>query len=76
MKLKEGYSLVWGDTVGNGCGSGGYADVDVVYHGAVVRTLRTCPCGRGCANRDCVVDDWGRHDTDIEDIRADVEVSE
>ena len=71
MKLKEGYALVWGDVVGQGCGSGGYVDVDIVFNGDIISTVRTCPCGRGCGNRACVRDDFGYHDTDIEDIRND-----
>lgn len=71
MKLKKGYALVWGEQIGRTCGSGGTVEVAVTYHGEVVRCLTTCTCGRGCGNRACVRDDWGYHDTDIEDIRED-----
>ena len=73
MILKDGYSLVWGKAVGNSCGSGGYAEVTINFHGKPVRKMETCLCGRGCGGYAWVRDDWGYHDTDIEDIRADCE---
>lgn len=72
MELKTGYALIWGDQTGGTCGSGGTVAVDVIYRGECVRTLVTCPCGRGCGNKAVVTDEWGYHDTDIEDIRADL----
>ena len=35
--------------------------------------VKTCRCGRGCSNNDCIRDDWGYHDTDIERYRVDDE---
>lgn len=70
MKLKDGYSLFWHDPIGSSCGSGGRTRVDLLYKGDLVKRFETCICGRGCANRDCVIDNWGAHDTVIEEYRV------
>lgn len=74
MKLKKGYSLVWGETEGRGfCGDGTTVPVDLVHDGQVVAHYVTCPCGRGCGNKDVVLcDALGSHDLEpeIEEARA------
>lgn len=73
MVLKDGLHLRFGDFASNDptCGAGDSCAVDIVAdNGAVVWHGVTCPCGRGCGGKDCVVDDWGRHDTDVEPFRA------
>lgn len=74
MKLKDGYSIVWGERSGpNGCGSGTTVTVSLTRDGRTVKQFLTCPCGRGCGNKDCVVDYWGDHDCEpeIEAVRID-----
>lgn len=39
--------------------------------GNIVTSGVTCGCGRGCCNYDCIRDEWGYHDTDIEEYRDD-----
>lgn len=75
MELKENLELVFGESIGRTCGSGGYTPVWIEDRttGEVVWSGETCICGRGCGNRDCVRDDWEHHDTDIEQFRADCE---
>lgn len=74
MKLKDGYSLVWGERSSHlGCGAGTTVQVELVKDGQVVKQFITCPCGRGCGGLDCVSDDWGDHDCtpEIEAARDD-----
>lgn len=74
MKLKPGYALIWGERPDDqGCGSGAIVNVALTSDGQTVATFTTCPCGRGCGDKDVVVDDWGYHDTDpaIEAVRLD-----
>lgn len=74
MKLKNGYDLVWGERSDDrGCGSGTTVNVELTHDGQTVAAFVTCPCGRGCGNKDCVVDNWGYHDTEpeIEAVRID-----
>lgn len=71
VKIKSGLKLSYGEAVGRSCGSGGYTPVLIVDEktGKTVWAGVTCLCGRGCGNHDCVRDDWGYHDTDIEEFR-------
>lgn len=75
MKLKKGYSLVWGEPEGPGyCGDGTTVPVSLVRDGQIVAKFVTCPCGRGCGNKDVVLcDALGSHDLEetIEEVRAD-----
>lgn len=73
MKLKFNLDLVCDFYSGGYCGDGGYRLVRLVgkNSGLTVWSGMTCTCGRGCGNKDCVIDDWGYHDTDIEQYRAD-----
>lgn len=74
MKLKHNYQLVWGERSSDwGCGSGTTVKVELTHDGQTVAAFVTCPCGRGCGNKDCVVDDLGYHDTEpeIEAVRLD-----
>lgn len=74
MKLMDGYDLVWGERSSDlGCGSGTTVKVELTHDGQTVAAFITCPCGRGCGNKDCVVDDCGYHDTEqqIESVRID-----
>lgn len=75
MKLKKGYSLVWGEPEGHGfCGDGTTVPVSLVRDGQIVAKFVTCPCGRGCGNKDVVLcDALGSHDLEpeIEEVRAD-----
>lgn len=75
MKLKKGYSLVWGEPEGRGfCGDGTTVPVSLVRDGQIVAKFVTCPCGRGCGNKDVVLcDALGSHDLEpaIEEARAD-----
>ena len=73
MKFRNNLELKYGKPVGETCGSGGYTPVRLVgkNSGLAVWQGVTCICGRGCCGRDCVRDDWGDHDTDIEQWRAD-----
>lgn len=74
MKLKPGLRLQMQDIDphGNaGCGSGGRRNWRIINaNGKVVAKGITCMCGRGCCNTDCICDDWGYHDTDIEEFRS------
>nr|DAI10833.1 MAG TPA: protein of unknown function (UPF0146) [Caudoviricetes sp.] len=74
MKLKSGFALVLGEFSSDlGCGSGTTVKVTLTRDGLPVTTFTTCPCGRGCGGKDCVVDNWGYHDTEpeIEAVRLD-----
>ena len=74
MKLKEGYSIVWGERSGpEGCGAGTTVEGFLTRNGSIVAEFATCPCGRGCGNKDVVVDVWGDHDCEpeIEGVRID-----
>lgn len=74
MKLKPGYALIWGERSDErGCWSGTTVNVELTRDGQTVAAFTTCPCGRGCGNKDCVVDDLGYHDTEpeIEAVRLD-----
>ena len=74
MKLKKGYTLVWGERSDErGCGYGTTVKVELTRDGQTVAAFTTCPCGRGCGGKDCVVDDCGYHDTEpeIEAVRLD-----
>ena len=74
IKMKEGYSLVWGERSSDlGCGSGTTVEVFLMRNGSIVAEFVTCPCGRGCGNKDCVVDYCGDHDCEpeIEAVRID-----
>lgn len=67
MKLKEGYALVWGERSDpNGCGSGTTVTVSLTRDGRTVKQFLTCPCGRGCGNKDVVTDPCGCHDCEME----------
>ena len=72
VNMKEGYSL-WVEHLENsGCTNGNYPAYEVLdEEGNVVQSGITCRCGRGCSGTDCIRDDWGDHDTDIENYRAD-----
>lgn len=74
MKLKKGYSLVWGEPKGRGfCGDGTTVPVSLVRDGQIVAKFVTCPCGRGCGCKDVVsCDALGTHDLEreIEEVRA------
>lgn len=74
MKLKKGYLLVWGKPKGCGfCGDGTTVPVSLVREGQIVAKFVTCPCGRGCGNKDVVLcDALGTHDLEreIEEARA------
>ena len=70
--LRQGFSLWLEDMENTGCSNGNYHGYEIRdSEGRAVRSGLTCGCGRGCANTDCVRDDWGDRDTDIEDFRAD-----
>lgn len=74
MQLKNGYALVWGKLSSDrGCGAGTTVRVELTRDGQTVAAFVTCPCGRGCGDKDCVVDDFGYHDTEptIEAVRLD-----
>lgn len=74
MKLMDGYDLVWGERSSDrACGSGTTVKVALTRDGQTVAAFTTCPCGRGCGNKDCVVDNLGYHDTEpeIEAVRLD-----
>ena len=48
--------------------------VSLVRDGQIVAKFVTCPCGRGCGNKDVVLcDALGSHDLEetIEEVRAD-----
>lgn len=74
MKLKPGLQLQMQEVDSNsnaGCCGGGRRNWRIINAaGKVVAKGITCMCGRGCCNTDCVCDDWGYHDTDIETFRA------
>ena len=74
MTLKKGYSLVWGEPEGSGFrGDGTTVPVSLVREGQIVAKFVTCPCGRGCGNKDVVLcDALGSHDCEpeIEEVRA------
>ena len=72
--LKPGLSL-WMERLDNpGCTNGHYPAYQIrTESGDVVYAGQTCRCGRGCSNNDCIRDDWGYHDTDIERYRVDDE---
>lgn len=74
MKLKKGYSLIWGEPEGCGfCGDGTTVPVSLVCEGQIVAKFVTCPCGRGCGNKDVVLcDALGSHDLEpeLEEVRA------
>lgn len=67
LQLKDNYSITDDATCGNG-GSRNWRLLD--REGTVVKSGDTCVCGRGCFNHDTIADDWGCHDTDIEEYRA------
>ena len=74
MKLKPGYALIWGERSSDrACGAGTDVKVELTRDGQTVATFVTCPFGRGCGDKDCVVDHWGYHDTEpeIEAVRLD-----
>lgn len=75
--LKPGLSL-WMERLDNpGCTNGHYPAYQIrTESGDVVYAGVTCRCGRGCSNTDCIRDDWGYHDTDIEKYRAEGSESE
>lgn len=72
--LKEGYTL-WVECLEEpGCTNGHYPAYELRdSEGNVVLSGVTCRCGRGCSNTDCIRDDWGDHDTVLEDFRTDVD---
>lgn len=74
MKLKDGYSIRFGSRSSSlGCGAGTTVEAFLMKNGSVVERYVTCPCGRGCGDKDIVVDAWGDHDCEpaIEAIRVD-----
>lgn len=71
FQLQQGFSLWLEDLENTGCSNGSYPRYEIRdSEGRVAQSGFTCRCGRGCANTDCIRDDWGDHDTDIEDFRA------
>lgn len=72
MKMKDGYTI-WVEPIESaGCSNGNYPAYEVLDEaGNVVQSGITCRCGRGCSGTDCIRDDWGDHDTDIEKYRGD-----
>lgn len=70
VELRPGLSL-WIEDIDNpGCTNGHYPEYEIrTTSGEVVDSGVTCRCGRGCSNTDCIRDDWGDHDTDIEEYR-------
>ena len=73
IELKSGLTLQMRDNDPDsnvGCGGGATSDWRIIGPSGVVASGRTCRCGRGCCNRDCIVDDYGCHDTVIEQYRA------
>ena len=73
MELKDGYELVQLTNDGKQCGDGGVTLWVLAKGNEALHVFRSCHCGRGCGNKDCVRDDWGYHDCDplIEMVRAD-----
>lgn len=72
VNMKEGYYLCVEPLENAGCSNGNYPAYEVMdEEGTVVQFGITCRCGRGCSGTDCIRDDWGDHDTDIENYRAD-----
>lgn len=71
FQLQQGFSLWLEDMENTGCSNGNHPRYEIRNgEGLVVQSGLTCSCGRGCSNTDCIRDDWGDHDTDIEDFRA------
>lgn len=76
FELLPGYRLETMDLSGDNvyCGGGGHRAWRLIApDGSVVEHGDTCVCGRGCCNRDCIDDEYGYHDTVLEQYRADVE---
>lgn len=71
MKLQKGYYTVREDKDYETQGCGATIDVELWKGNRLIATFVTCPCGRGCGNKDIVRDDWGYHDTALEAYRAD-----
>lgn len=70
MGLRNGFTLWVEDIEAPGCSNGHYPAWKLSDpYGDVVAGGRTCGCGRGCANTDCIYDAWGYHDTCIEEWR-------
>ena len=70
LQLKPGLSMWVEDMENAGCTNGNYPAYQIrTNSGEVVYAGQTCRCGRGCSNTDCIRDDWGDRDTDIEEYR-------
>ena len=73
--LRKGLELrveAFASEPGYSCAGGLRRRYDIVDSaGNIVASGITCGCGRGCCNYDCIRDDWGDHDTDIEEYRDD-----
>lgn len=74
VKLKDRYEWGCTDFHSNNpsCSSGDFMEVWIVdtLTGNIVWEGTTCPCQRGCNNRDCIRDDWNDGDTDVEPFRS------
>lgn len=74
VELKEGYEWGYDSFRSNDptCSSGDYINVWITdtLTGNVVWEGTTCPCHRGCGNRDCIRDDWNNRNTDVEPYRS------
>lgn len=73
-ELKDGYTLqvydYFSQSSNQYCGGGAYSKYRILdKNGDIVCSGETCRCRRGCGGRDCIADDWGCHDTDIERYR-------
>lgn len=68
--LKPGFTM-WLEVLENpGCSNGSYPRYAIRDSaGRVVQAGITCRCGRGCSGTDCIRDDWGDRDTDVEQFR-------
>lgn len=71
FQLKQKYSLWLEELENSSCSNGNYPKYEIRDgNGQVVQSGLTCRCGRRCSNTDCIRDDWGDHDTDIEEFRV------
>lgn len=69
-QLDSSVELLATDASGS-CGNGGRRSWKLVNAmGDTIEAGFTCECGRGCGGSDCIVDDWGYHDTVLEKYRV------